>query len=139
MAQENLETRLTRIQAAARSGDAAARRAWDAAIALVLRREAAPGDLVMAPHQLVVLIEERSREDQQFARAFQEWTSRYGTLAGSGEIHNEISGSSNISGPVIQGREFHGNIAFGGSNSARPPGPPFGDDDWDDETTDDNA
>ncbi|MGY0061008.1 hypothetical protein ACWY4P_31445 [Streptomyces sp. LZ34] len=138
MAQENLEALIRRIQAAARSGDPAARRAWDALIALVLRREAAPGDLVMAPHQLVVLIEERSREDQQFAQAFQEWTSRYGTIAGSGEVHNEISGSININGPVIQGRDFHESITFGDAHAARPPGPPFGDDDWDDET-DDNA
>ncbi|MDW6062120.1 hypothetical protein SAZ11_33970 [Streptomyces sp. FXJ1.4098] len=137
MAQRDLAARLTRIQAAARSGDAAARRAWDVLIALVLRRDATDDDLGLDSLRLVLLIQEPAAEDPQFARAFQDWLSRYGTIAGSGEVHNTISGGS-IHGPVIQGRDFHGSITFGDAHAARPPGPPFGDDDWDDET-DENA
>ncbi|MGW3568491.1 hypothetical protein ACWDSL_32320 [Streptomyces sp. NPDC000941] len=133
MAQGDQEALITRIQAAARTGDAAARRAWDALIALVLRRDATEGDLVVAPHRLVVQIEERSREDQEFAHAFQEWLSRYGTVAGSNEVHIEF----NAPGSIIQAGNVHGNITFEESLAARPPGPPFGDDDWDDETDDD--
>ncbi|ADI07732.1 hypothetical protein SBI_04612 [Streptomyces bingchenggensis BCW-1] len=137
MAQEGLEALLSRIRAAAWARDAAASRAWDALIALVLRRSATAADLELPPHRLVVLIEERIREDQQFDRRLQEWMSQYGTVARSGVVHNEINGGS-ISGAVIQGRDLHGNITFGDEMAARPPGPPFGDDDWDDET-DDNA
>ena len=141
MAQEDLEALLTRIQAAARNGDAAARQAWNALIAL-LSRGFATGDhdhyLLVAPHRFVALIERYSSDDPQFARAVQEWVSQYGTVAASGEVRNEISGSNeSISGPVIQGRDFHGNIGFGDAMAARPPGPPFGDDDWDNETDDD--
>ncbi|MDX3227589.1 hypothetical protein [Streptomyces sp. ME19-01-6] len=144
MAQGDLEALLTRIRAAAQGGDPTARRAWDALVALVLRRDATAEDLVVAPHRLVVLIEERVGEDQQFDRGLRElreWMSQYGTAAGSGEVHNEISGSNeSISGTLaIQGRNVQGNITFDDAMAARPPGPPFGDDDWDDETTDDDA
>jgi hypothetical protein len=139
MAQSDLEARLTRIHAAARSADPAARQAWDALVALVLGRDADDGDLGLAPRRLVVLIEERLREDQQFDRRLREWTSQYGTVAGSGEVRSEISDSNeSISGPVFHGNVHGSIITFGDEMAARPPGPPFGDDDWDDET-DDNA
>jgi hypothetical protein len=143
MAQGDQEALITRIQAAARTGDAAARRAWDALIALVLRRDATAADLALTPRRLVVLIEERLREDQQFDRRLREWTSQYGTVAGSGEVRSEISGSNeSISGPVFQGNVRGSTITFGDELAAQPPGPPFGDDDWGDgwgEETDHNA
>lgn len=128
MAQEVLDPLITRIQAAARSGDVTARQASEALIALVQRRDAMP---VSTPYLAAMLIEERgSSEDEQFARAFQEWVSRYGAVYGSGEVRSAISGSNG---------NVHGNITIGDAIAARPPGPPFGDDDWDDETTDDNT
>ncbi|MEU5614220.1 hypothetical protein AB0H03_36890 [Streptomyces sparsogenes] len=139
MAEEELEARLTRIQAAARDGDAAARRAWDALIALVLGRDAVEGDLGLEPRRLVVLIEERADEDERFAVVFDLWMARYGAVAEVDEVdevdevHNEISGTGGI---VFHGEIIHGNITVGNNYASRPPGPPFGDDDWGDETDD---
>ncbi|MEU5638771.1 hypothetical protein [Streptomyces milbemycinicus] len=139
MAQEDLTALLTWIQAAARARDAAASEAWDALITLVLRQGAPVRAVEVAPRLLAELIEELSSRDPQFAHAFQEWTSQYGTVAGSGEVRSEISGSNeSVSGPVFQGNVHGSIITFGDEMAARPPGPPFGDDDWGDET-DDNA
>lgn len=153
MAQEGLQALLARIRAAAWDGDVTASRAWDALIALVLRRHATVGDRLVTPHRLVLLIEERSNEEEQFADAFQEWMSRYGTVAGSGGIrkigpsdirpigdHPSTTGSD--SPGTVSPRESHPERYTPGPLGARPPGPPFGDDDWGDgwgDETDDNA
>ncbi|NUS86959.1 MAG: hypothetical protein HOY75_30695 [Streptomyces sp.] len=181
MAQEGLQALLARIRAAAWDGDVAASRAWDALIALVLRRHATMGDGLVAPHRLVLLIEERSNEEEQFADAFQEWMSRYGTVAGSGgapkigsggirpmddhpsttgpdspgsgDIHKigpsdirPIGDHPSTTGPdspgTVSPRESHPERYAPGPLGARPPGPPFGDDDWGDDwgdETDENA
>lgn len=64
--------------------------------------------------RLAELLVERARQDPELSRDLAAWMSRYGTPSGeAGAVHNSISGDSRITGPVIQGRDFHGPISFG--------------------------
>ncbi|MER7794280.1 hypothetical protein [Streptomyces sp. NPDC097640] len=61
--------------------------------------------------RLAELLVERARQDPELSRDLAAWMSRYGTP--SGAVHNSVSGDARITGPVIQGRDFHGPISFG--------------------------
>lgn len=64
--------------------------------------------------RLAELLVERARQDPELTRDLAAWMSRYGTSAqGAGAVRNSISGDARITGPVIQGRDFHGPISFG--------------------------
>jgi hypothetical protein len=64
--------------------------------------------------QLAELLAERARQDPELGRDLAAWMSRYGTPAQeTGAVHNSVSGDARITGPVIQGRDFHGPISFG--------------------------
>ncbi|WP_338783219.1 hypothetical protein [Streptomyces sp. DG1A-41] len=67
--------------------------------------------------QLAALFDERARQDPDFAAALEIWRRRADAEAASrsGDVHNEISGGTQ--GTVIQGRDIHGNITFGGGAS----------------------
>ncbi|MYS91900.1 MULTISPECIES: hypothetical protein [Streptomyces] len=67
--------------------------------------------------QLAALLNARARQDPDFAAALEVWRRRADAEAGSrsGDVHNEISGGTQ--GTVIQGRDIHGNITFGGGSS----------------------
>ncbi|MFD8864788.1 MULTISPECIES: hypothetical protein [unclassified Streptomyces] len=64
--------------------------------------------------RLAELLVERARQDPELSRDLAAWMSRYGTPSGeAGAVHNSVSGDARITGPVIQGRDFHGPISFG--------------------------
>lgn len=64
--------------------------------------------------RLAELLVERARQDSELSRDLAAWMSRYGTPSGeAGAVHNFVSGDARITGPVIQGRDFHGPISFG--------------------------
>ncbi|MES4908084.1 MULTISPECIES: hypothetical protein [unclassified Streptomyces] len=64
--------------------------------------------------RLAELLAEQARRDPELARDLAAWMSRYGTPAQeAGTVHNSVSGDARITGPVIQGRDFHGPISFG--------------------------
>ncbi|GGX34602.1 hypothetical protein [Streptomyces lomondensis] len=67
--------------------------------------------------QLAALLNERAGQDPDFAAALEIWRRRADAevAARSGDVHNEISGGTQ--GTVIQGRDFHGGITFGGGSS----------------------
>lgn len=62
---------------------------------------------------LADLLVERSRQDPEFGRDLAAWLREFGGPAESaaGSVHNSVSGTA--SGPVVQGRDFHGGITFG--------------------------
>ncbi|MBL1099669.1 hypothetical protein [Streptomyces coffeae] len=114
------------------AGGEAGRRALDSLGALarrVLRREEADpaGDPapVVIPHDdaerlraLAELLAERARQEPDFGRDLAAWMREHAAATGEGEtgaVHNTISGDARITGPVIQGRDFHMPISFGGS------------------------
>ncbi|MCC4318946.1 hypothetical protein [Streptomyces malaysiensis] len=64
--------------------------------------------------QLADLLVERARRDPEFGRDLAAWMREHGEPAGAaGTVHNSVSGDARITGPVIQGRDFHGPINFG--------------------------
>ncbi|MEU0806359.1 hypothetical protein [Streptomyces sp. NPDC005970] len=64
--------------------------------------------------RLAELLVERARQDPELSRDLAAWMSRYGTPSGeAGAVHNSVLGDARITGPVIQGRDFHGPISFG--------------------------
>ncbi|MFG2581173.1 hypothetical protein [Streptomyces malaysiensis] len=64
--------------------------------------------------QLADLLVERARRDPEFGRDLAAWMREHGEPAGAaGAVHNSVSGDARITGPVIQGRDFHGPINFG--------------------------
>ncbi|ASQ94909.1 hypothetical protein [Streptomyces sp. 11-1-2] len=64
--------------------------------------------------QLADLLVERARQDPEFGRDLASWMREHGEAAGeAGAVHNSIAGDARITGPVIQGRDFHGPISFG--------------------------
>ncbi|MER8159401.1 hypothetical protein [Streptomyces sp. NPDC094472] len=64
--------------------------------------------------QLADLLVERARQDPGFGRDLASWMREHGTPAGeAGAVRNTITGNARITGPVIQGRDFHGPISFG--------------------------
>lgn len=64
--------------------------------------------------QLADLLVERARQDPEFGRDLASWMREHGKPAGEADaVHNTIAGNARITGPVIQGRDFHGPISFG--------------------------
>ncbi|MET7905779.1 hypothetical protein ABZS86_31695 [Streptomyces sp. NPDC005355] len=64
--------------------------------------------------QLAELLAERARQDPEFGRDLAAWMREHGGAAPeAGAVHNSVSGDARITGPVIQGRDFHGPISFG--------------------------
>ncbi|GAA1703743.1 hypothetical protein [Streptomyces yatensis] len=64
--------------------------------------------------QLAELLVERARQDPEFGRALASWMREHGPRGGeAGAVHNTVSGNARITGPVVQGRDFHGPINFG--------------------------
>ncbi|MFC9224560.1 hypothetical protein ACFT8W_28195 [Streptomyces hygroscopicus] len=64
--------------------------------------------------ELAALLVERARQDPEFGRDLAAWMREHGGAAGeSGAVHNSIAGGARITGPVVQGRDFHGPINFG--------------------------
>ncbi|MBI0299928.1 hypothetical protein JBE04_37090 [Streptomyces sp. PRKS01-29] len=64
--------------------------------------------------QLADLLVERARRDPESGRALAAWMREHGAAAGeTGAVHNSIADDARITGPVIQGRDFHGPISFG--------------------------
>lgn len=103
----------------AASGDAG-QRALDALSRLarrVVRRGddpepiAIPRDDEARLRELVARMVRRADQDEEFRRALAAWLDRHGVAGQS--VHNEVSGDARVTGPVIQGRDFHGPISFG--------------------------
>ncbi|MDX3233244.1 hypothetical protein [Streptomyces sp. ME19-01-6] len=64
--------------------------------------------------RLAELLVQQARQDPELGRDLAAWMSRYGTPAQeAGAVHNSIASDARITGPVIQGRDFHGPISFG--------------------------
>ncbi|MEU5611113.1 hypothetical protein ACI2L4_35545 [Streptomyces sparsogenes] len=64
--------------------------------------------------RLAELLVERARQDPELGRDLAAWLNRYGAPAEEhGTVHNSVSDGARITGPVIQGRDFHGPISFG--------------------------
>ncbi|WP_055555248.1 hypothetical protein [Streptomyces sp. NBRC 110028] len=63
--------------------------------------------------RLADLLVERAGRDPEFGRDLAAWLREFGRPAEreAGSVHNTFSGTA--SGPVIQGRDFHGPISFG--------------------------
>ncbi|MCW2903080.1 MAG: hypothetical protein JWO67_5345 [Streptosporangiaceae bacterium] len=56
-----------------------------------------------------------SRRDPDFAGALRDWLADAQRVStGAGDVTNVIGGSARISGSVVQGRDFTGDITFGG-------------------------
>ncbi|MFI0780633.1 hypothetical protein [Streptomyces sp. NPDC021212] len=95
---------------------ALARRVWrrgDAEPAAGPEPVAIPYDDEEGLRRLADLLVERSRQDPEFGRDLAAWLREFGEPAEreAGAVHNTFSGTA--SGPVIQGRDFHGSISFG--------------------------
>ncbi|WP_432012418.1 hypothetical protein ABVG11_23955 [Streptomyces sp. HD1123-B1] len=76
-----------------------------------------PRDDAERLRRLAELLAERARQDPDFGRDLAAWMRRYGAADGEDEtstVYNTVSGDANITGPVIQGRDFNGPISFGG-------------------------
>jgi hypothetical protein len=55
-----------------------------------------------------------ARRDPEFAVALRGWLAgARRTSSGDGDVTNVIGGSAQIGGPVVQGRDFTGDITFG--------------------------
>jgi hypothetical protein len=66
-----------------------------------------------AAHPLAVLLDREARRDPAFGAEFQaRWERTNATVAGPDGVANSISGD--VSGPVVQARDVHGGISFGG-------------------------
>ncbi|WP_275559501.1 hypothetical protein [Streptomyces sp. 5-6(2022)] len=65
--------------------------------------------------QLADLLVERARQDPEFGRDLAAWMREHGGAAEEepGAVHNSVAGDARVTGPVIQGRDFHGPISFG--------------------------
>lgn len=126
------------------SAGAAGQQAWQTLHRLVMRRQAEGESEPPAVRELTAFAEnpdsvERARElaealllraqhDPVFAQALAAWKREAeSTHTSSGDVHNEISGST-AHGTVIMGRDIHGTITFDGHTSPGPENDP--DDDW---------
>lgn len=120
----------TTAAATAASGAAteAGRAAWDSLVGLARRLTGLSGRAGPQPPQppepaepaepaadLVARIAARARENREFAAALCQWadTHRAALTVDQSTVHNEISGTATVQGPVIQARDVHGGISFG--------------------------
>ncbi|WP_369199541.1 hypothetical protein [Streptomyces sp. PU-14G] len=58
---------------------------------------------------------EQARADEEFAALLRGWAERHAPVlrAERSEVHNTVSGTAHVSGPVIQARDIHGGINLG--------------------------
>ncbi|MBO8190766.1 hypothetical protein ITI46_03505 [Streptomyces oryzae] len=58
---------------------------------------------------------EQARADEEFAALLRGWAERHAPVlrAEHSEVHNTVSGSAQVSGPVIQARDIQGGINLG--------------------------
>ncbi|MGI5351631.1 hypothetical protein ACQEU8_26135 [Streptomyces sp. CA-250714] len=58
---------------------------------------------------------EQARADEEFAALLRGWAERHAPAlrAEHSEVHNTVSGSATVNGPVIQARDIHGGINLG--------------------------
>ncbi|MEU1789238.1 hypothetical protein ABZ553_25895 [Streptomyces sparsogenes] len=64
--------------------------------------------------RLAELLVQRARQEPELRRDLAAWLNRYGAPAEEHDtVHNSVSDGARITGPVIQGRDFHGPISFG--------------------------
>jgi hypothetical protein len=97
--------------------------AWKALRALVDRASAGRQDRpeLLAPFEAEVIDEggtqaisavltDRAESDPAFGADLGTWLS---SAPGTGDVHNVVRGSAQISGPVVQGRDFSGTFNFG--------------------------
>jgi hypothetical protein len=108
--------------AASSAGNEAGRGVWGALTALsrrLARRDAPQPDTRPDddPAQLAALADllvERARADAEFAADLARWLADARCLPAPGEqVHNVISGSAQVSGPVVQAGNISGPITFG--------------------------
>ncbi|MET9951168.1 hypothetical protein ABZ135_06395 [Streptomyces sp. NPDC006339] len=116
------------VALASGTAGAAGQQIWTSLRDLVTRRGPRPGEgeaaMTAEPPrteeraaQLAALLNERARQDPDFATALETWRRQANAevTARSGDVTNEISGGTQ--GTVIQGRDFHGDITFGARSS----------------------
>ncbi|MER7516528.1 hypothetical protein [Streptomyces sp. NPDC126499] len=116
------------VALASGTAGAAGQQIWASLRDLVTRRGTRPGEdepaMTAEPPrteeraaQLAALLNERARQDPDFATALETWRRRANAevAARSGDVTNQITGGTQ--GTVIQGRDFHGDITFGGRSS----------------------
>lgn len=110
--------------AASSVGTEAGRHAWESLLALCRRvggRQ--PEDAIVLPDDagdeeqvriLTTRVIEEGERDETFAAGLESWAAQHGfpLRIDGGAVHNSVSGD--VSGPVIQGRDFSGPITFGG-------------------------
>lgn len=120
----------TTAAATAASGAAteAGRAAWESLVGLARRltgragpqppesaQSAQSAGSAESAADLVARIAARARADREFAAALCQWadTHRAALTVDQSTVHNEISGTATVQGPVIQARDIHGGISFG--------------------------
>ncbi|NSC21050.1 hypothetical protein FM076_07425 [Streptomyces albus subsp. chlorinus] len=115
--------------AAGGAASAAGQSAWESLLSLVrrvggLRRDGEPGEggpTAVDPadeRQVRVLtgwLAEQADRDEEFAALLRGWAERHAPAlrAERSEVNNTVSGSAQVSGPVIQARDIHGGIHLG--------------------------
>ncbi|GGM69880.1 hypothetical protein GCM10010106_15120 [Thermopolyspora flexuosa] len=104
----------------------AGKSAWESLAALVRRRfgrdrqalEAVARPDAVAPGELASLLGERAAADPEFRAALERWLAEAGPVArrAAGDPVNDTVNivSGHVGGNVIQAREIHGSITFGG-------------------------
>lgn len=115
------------VALASGAAGAAGEQLWTSLRDLATRRGSHPGESELEVSaepppteeragQLAALLNERARQDLDFAAALEVWRRRVNAEVAtrSGDVTNEISGGTQ--GTVIQGRDFHGGITLGGSH-----------------------
>ncbi|MCC3654640.1 hypothetical protein LIX60_24870 [Streptomyces sp. S07_1.15] len=65
----------------------------------------------------------RAEEDGELAALLAAWVQHHRTALGvpeadAGPSGNTVSGNARIGGPLVQGRDFHGGITFGGGSGS---------------------
>jgi hypothetical protein len=63
--------------------------------------------------ELAAELLERARRDPEFATELRAWFAE-AERVGGGNVENVISGDAQVQGPVVQARDIHGSISFGG-------------------------
>ncbi|MGY1434959.1 hypothetical protein [Streptomyces reniochalinae] len=117
--------------AAGSAAGAAGQSAWESLLALARRVGGRRPDGAPAPDEgglaavdpsdeaqvrvLTSWLGEQARADEEFAALLRGWAERHAPVlrAERSEVHNTVSGTAQVSGPVIQARDIHGGINLG--------------------------
>ncbi|HZG04517.1 MAG TPA: hypothetical protein VE546_13240 [Streptomyces sp.] len=121
----DVETALALASAAAGgAATEAGRHAWESLVALVRRATGRGGaedpavpdgaDGTEDPEAVTGRIVHLARTDEDFADRLCRWaeTHRAALRIDGGQVHNTVSGSATVHGPVVQTGEIHGGITF---------------------------